>query len=133
MGSEHNPRVWLASGSEVAGYRLEERIGAGGMAVVYRASDRRLGWQVAFKVLPPNLAMDDEFRARFVREWRAAAAVAHPHIVPVYEAGEADGVLCCPRHQAAAQPGPRRRPRLPLAARHQTRRCPPRPGRLKVQ
>jgi serine/threonine-protein kinase len=77
----------------VAGYRVDEQIGAGGMAVVYRARDERLGRPVALKVLAPSLASDAEFRARFVREWRAATAVEHPHIIPVYAADEADGIL----------------------------------------
>jgi serine/threonine protein kinase len=83
----------LTPGSRVAGYLLQEQVGAGGMAVVYRAVDERLGRQVALKVLAPALASDEEFRRRFIRESRAAAAVDDPHIVPVYEAGEADGVL----------------------------------------
>ena len=83
----------LAPGSRVAGYVLEEQVGAGGMAVVFRAVDGRLGRQVALKVLAPALASDEEFRRRFIRESRAAAAVDDPHIVPVYEAGEAGGVL----------------------------------------
>ena len=83
----------LAPGTVVAGYRLEARIGAGGMAVVFRARDRRLGRTVALKVLAPALAGDQEFRERFIRESRAAAAVDHPHIIPVYDAGEAAGIL----------------------------------------
>ena len=83
----------LVPGSRVAGYRLERQIGAGGMAVVFRAHDDRLDRLVALKVLAPALAADTEFRQRFIRESRAAAAVNHPHIIPVYEAGEADGVL----------------------------------------
>ncbi len=80
-------------GSRVAGYRLEEQVGAGGMAVVFRARDERLGRLVALKILTPALAADEAFRQRFIRESRAAAAVDDPHIVPVFEAGEADGVL----------------------------------------
>ena len=80
-------------GSRVAGYRLEEQVGAGGMAVVFRAADERLGRRVALKLLAPALASDEAFRQRFVRESRAAAAVDDPHIIPVHEAGEADGVL----------------------------------------
>jgi DNA-binding beta-propeller fold protein YncE len=80
-------------GSLIAGYRLEERIGRGGMAVVFRAYDARLDRQVALKVLAPALAEDDAFRQRFIRESRAAAAVDDPHITPVFEAGEGDGVL----------------------------------------
>jgi predicted ATPase len=82
-----------AAGSRIAGYRLEEEIGAGGMAVVFRAADERLGRLVALKILAPWLGADDAFRHRFLRESRAAAAVDDPHIIPVYEAGEADGVL----------------------------------------
>jgi DNA-binding beta-propeller fold protein YncE len=80
-------------GSQVAGYRLEERIGQGGMAVVFRAYDARLDRQVALKILAPGLSQDDAFRQRFIRESRAAAAVDDPHITPVFEAGEAGGVL----------------------------------------
>jgi serine/threonine protein kinase len=80
-------------GSQVAGYTLEEQAGAGGMAVVFRAHDERLDRQVALKLLSPALAADQEFRQRFIRESRAAAAVDHPHIIPVFEAGEAAGVL----------------------------------------
>ena len=83
----------FAVGSRVAGYRLERQVGAGGMAVVFRAVDERLGRLVALKILAPALASDEGFRQRFIRESRAAAAVDDPHIIPVYEAGEADGVL----------------------------------------
>src|SRR5262249_61336603 len=83
----------VAAGSRVAGYRLEEQVGSGGMAVVFRATDERLGRLVALKVLAPALAADEEFRRRFIRESRAAAAVDDPHIIPVFEAGEAGGVL----------------------------------------
>jgi hypothetical protein len=82
-----------AAGSLVAGYRLEEQVGQGGMAVVYRAWDLRLSRIVAVKVLAPALAADDELRQRFLRESRAAAAVDDPHIIPVFEAGDAEGVL----------------------------------------
>ena len=81
------------AGSLVAGYRLEAQLGAGGMAVVFRARDERLGRLVALKLLAPALAADAGFRQRFIAESRAAAAVDDPYIIPVYEAGEADGVL----------------------------------------
>ena len=81
------------AGSLLAGYRLEAQVGAGGMAVVFRARDERLGRLVALKILAPALAADSAFRRRFIAESRAAAAVDDPHIIPVYEAGEADGVL----------------------------------------
>ena len=83
----------LAAGSRVAGYVLEEQVGEGGMAVVFRARDERLDRVVALKVLAPGLAADAEFRRRFLRESRTAAAVDDPHIIPVFEAGEAGGVL----------------------------------------
>ena len=82
------PLSGLAPGSRVAGYLLERLVGVGGMAAVYQARDERLGRVVALKVL----AGDEALRRRFVREARAVAAVDHPHIIPVYEAGEADGV-----------------------------------------
>ena len=81
------------TGLLVAGYRLEAQVGAGGMAVVFRALDERLGRLVALKLLAPALAADASFRRRFIAESRAAAAVDDPHIIPVYEAGEAAGVL----------------------------------------
>ena len=83
----------FAAGARVAGYRLEGQIGCGGMAVVFRARDERLGRLVALKILAPALAANEAFRQRFIRESRAAAAVDDPHIIPVFEAGEADGVL----------------------------------------
>ncbi len=83
----------LAAGSQIAGYTIEQQIGRGGMAVVYRASDRRLNRPVALKILAPELASDAAYRQRFLREMRAAAAVDHPNIVPVFDAGEADGAL----------------------------------------
>jgi serine/threonine-protein kinase len=63
------------------------------MAVVFRAHDERLDRQVALKILAPALAADQAFRLRFIRESRAAAAVDDPHIIPVFDAGESDGVL----------------------------------------
>jgi len=80
-------------GSQIAGYRLEEQIGRGGMAVVYRAYDVRLDRNVALKILAPGLALDEAFRRRFTRESKAAAAVDHPNIIPVFDAGEAGRVL----------------------------------------
>jgi serine/threonine protein kinase len=81
------------AGSVLAGYRLEAQVGAGGMAVVFRARDQRLDRLVALKILAPALAADAAFRRRFIAESRAAAAVDDPHVIPVHEAGEADGVL----------------------------------------
>ncbi|MFE9097395.1 serine/threonine-protein kinase [Streptomyces sp. NPDC007264] len=80
-------------GRRIAGYRIEDEIGRGGMAVVYRARDLRLDRTVALKLLAPQLTRNDTFRRRFTHESRAAAAIDHPNIVPVYEADETDGVL----------------------------------------
>jgi serine/threonine protein kinase len=83
----------LVPGSQLAGYMIEEQVGAGGMAVVFRARDSVLGRLAALKVLSPALAADQGFRVRFLRESRAVASVEEPHIIPVYGAGDADGVL----------------------------------------
>jgi serine/threonine protein kinase len=83
-----------AAGTEVAGYRIVEEAGSGGMGVVYRAEETALGGRpVALKLLPPALAGDPDFRARFLREMRVAAAIDHPNIVPIYRAGEDRGLL----------------------------------------
>jgi serine/threonine protein kinase len=83
----------LGPGSRIAGYVVEEQVGAGGMAVVFRARDEVLGRLAAVKVIAPAMAGDPEFRARFLRESRAVAAVSSRHIIPVYGAGEAGGTL----------------------------------------
>src|SRR5262245_27681025 len=84
-----DPRI----GTELAGYRIEGLVGRGGMGVVYRAMQKRLERQVALKVLAPELAHDTGFRERFERESHLAASIDHPNIIPIYEAGEAEGVL----------------------------------------
>jgi len=83
----------LGMSGTVAGYRLGECIGEGHAAVVRLARDERLNRQVAVKILAPELAADAAFRARFLSESRAAAAIGHPHIVPVYEAGDTGGIM----------------------------------------
>ncbi|WP_314241837.1 serine/threonine-protein kinase [Streptomyces kutzneri] len=80
-------------GKQIAGYLVESEIGRGGMAVVYEARDLRLDRRVALKLLAPELARNDTFRKRFAHESKVAATIEHPHIVPVFEAGEADGLL----------------------------------------
>jgi serine/threonine protein kinase len=80
-------------GSELAGYRLEALVGRGGMGVVFRAYDLALERPVALKILAPELAEDERFRERFLRESRLAASIDHPNIVPVYDAGEVAGEL----------------------------------------
>jgi len=83
----------LSVGSELLGYRVQELLGRGGMGVVYLAEDARLRRRVALKVLAPSVAADEEFRDRFLAESKLAASLDHPCVVPIYEAGEADGQL----------------------------------------
>jgi len=80
-------------GDMVAGYRIDSMIGAGGMATVYRAEQVSLGRQVALKLLSPQLGRDEQFRERFRREGRHAAALHHAHVVTIFDSGEADGQL----------------------------------------
>ncbi len=80
-------------GTVLAGYRIEERIGRGGMGVVYRAEHLNLRRRAAIKIIAPDLADSEGFRERFTREARIAAALQHPNIVTVYDAGEVDGLL----------------------------------------
>lgn len=74
-------------------YTIEGEIGRGGMGVVYRARDERLQRRVAVKVLPPELAFSREIRERFTREAQTAARLAHPHIVPIHDVGEGQGIV----------------------------------------
>ena len=83
----------LDTGSTFAGYRVEELIGRGGMGVVYRATDLSLQRPVALKLIAPELADDERFRRRFLKEPRLAASLDHPNVIPIYDAGEHDGHL----------------------------------------
>ena len=83
-----DPRI----GTDLGPYRIEAVIGRGGMGVVYRAEQLGLARKVALKILAPVLVDDEAFRQRFVRESQMAAAIDHPNILPIYEAGEVDGV-----------------------------------------
>jgi predicted Ser/Thr protein kinase len=83
----------LHPGDEFAGYRVTGVAGRGGMGVVYRAEQLDLQRPVALKLIATPLARDEAFRERFVRESRAAAAIDHPNVIPVYSAGEDDGRL----------------------------------------
>jgi serine/threonine protein kinase len=80
-------------GKVLAGYRIEERIGRGGMGLVYRAEHLNLRRRAAIKIIAPELAETSGFHERFNREARIAAALQHPNIVTVYDAGEDDGLL----------------------------------------
>jgi len=80
-------------GTQIAGFRLDSLLGRGGMSVVYVAEQLRLGRKVALKLLTTELGWDEQFRERFVRESHIAAAIDHPNIIPIYDAGEEDGLL----------------------------------------
>jgi len=80
-------------GSEIPGYRVEQLIGRGGMSSVYLAEHLRLHRKVALKILAAELAHDERFQERFLRESQLAASLDHPNIVPIFDADEADGVL----------------------------------------
>jgi CHASE2 domain-containing sensor protein len=77
----------------IAGYRIEDPIASGGMGIVYRATQLALHRLVAVKLITPDHAQDPEFRERFKAESRIAASIEHPNVIPVYEAGEDDGLL----------------------------------------
>jgi predicted Ser/Thr protein kinase len=93
MGRPLDMAAHTRIGTEVAGFRIESVLGRGGMSVVYVAEQMRLGRKVALKVLTTELAWDEQFRERFVRESHIAATIDHPNIIPIYDAGEADGLL----------------------------------------
>jgi serine/threonine protein kinase len=80
-------------GTDVAGYEIESVLGHGAMGMVYVARQRSPARRVALKLITPDLAADEVFRRRFLREATAAAAIEHPHILPVYAAGESNGIL----------------------------------------
>ena len=81
------------AGDRIGPYEIVATIGFGGMAEVYRAVDHNLDREVALKLLAPEISGDATFRARFVREYRLAAQIHHPNIVPIYDAGELEGQL----------------------------------------
>jgi len=83
----------LAPGTEIAGCRIEAVTGRGGMGVIYRATDLRLRRPVALKLIVADRARERSFRVRFERESRLTAAIEHPNVIPVYAAGEEDGLL----------------------------------------
>ena len=80
-------------GDEFAGYRMRAVLGRGGMSVVYQAENLRLNNVIALKVLAPELAADDVFRARFLEESRIAASLNHPNVIPIYDMGSQDELL----------------------------------------
>src|SRR5215471_18804360 len=90
-------------GDELAGYRLRGVLGRGGMSVVYEAENPRLGSTVALKVLAPDLATDDVFRARFLKESRTAASLNHPNVIPIYDMGTHEDLLFIAMRYVAGQ------------------------------
>ena len=80
-------------GDEFAGYRTRAVLGRGGMSVVYQAENLRLSSVIELKVLAPELAADDVFRARFLEESRIAASLNHPNVIPIYDMGSQDELL----------------------------------------
>lgn len=89
MAEEH---VGDLTGQRLGNYRITGVLGRGGMSVMYRATDTRLGRKVALKVIGEHLGADAEFRKRFVDEARNTAAIDHPNIVPLFDFGELDGL-----------------------------------------
>ncbi|HEY8501564.1 MAG TPA: serine/threonine-protein kinase [Solirubrobacterales bacterium] len=82
----------LSAGDEFAGYRIESRLGRGGMGILYLALEPGLGRRVALKLIAPEAAADEVFARRFAEESRIAASIEHPNVVPIYAAGEEGGV-----------------------------------------
>src|SRR5262245_41128933 len=80
-------------GDSFDGYVVDALLGRGGMGTVYLATQERLARQVALKVIAPDLADDDEFRTRFLHESQLAASLDHPNVIPIFDAGEVEGVL----------------------------------------
>jgi YVTN family beta-propeller protein len=80
-------------GEEFAGYRLVSVLGRGGMSIVFRAENPRLGNVIALKVLDPSLAGNDIFRTRFLEESRIAASMNHPNVIPIHDMGSSGGLL----------------------------------------
>ncbi|MCU0620130.1 MAG: protein kinase [Gemmatimonadales bacterium] len=89
----HKPLAQRVAESLGDAYTIEGEIGRGGMGVVYRARDEQLKRRVAIKVLPPELAFQQDIRERFKREAQTAGQLLHPHIVPIYSVGEASGLV----------------------------------------
>src|SRR5215468_3530829 len=86
--AEQHGWIELADGDEFAGYRIEQRLGRGGMGILYLAVEPGLERRVALKLIAPEAASDEVFARRFAEESRIAASIEHPNVVPIYAAGE---------------------------------------------
>ena len=93
MGSHMSLHMGFRPGTQIAGYQIESRLGVGGMGEVYLAQQLRMDRQVALKILTPRLAMDGNFRKRFIREAKQAGQLSHPHLITVYDVVQQNGVL----------------------------------------
>jgi serine/threonine protein kinase len=82
----------LAAGMRLGPYEIVSVLGAGGMGEVYRSRDTRLDRTVAIKILPSNLSSNPQLRERFDREAKAVSSLSHPHICPLYDIGQQDGI-----------------------------------------
>src|SRR2546423_699648 len=97
----------LPIGAQVAGYRISGTLGRGGMGFVYEAEHAVLGRKAALKTLLPELLEDGDFRQRFVTESQTVAALDHPSIIPIYDAGDAGGGVYIPlRYVGGGDPAP---------------------------
>ena len=94
-------RLTVAVGTQ---YQIENEIGRGGMAVVYRATDSRLHRTIAIKVLPPDIAFNEAVRTRFIREAQTAAQLSHPNIVPIYSVDEVGSESSAAEHYERTNP-----------------------------
>src|SRR3982750_1907919 len=84
--------IELSDGDEFGGYRIERRLGRGGMGILYLALEPGLDRRVALKLIAPEAAADEVFARRFAEESRIAASIEHPNVVPIYAAGDESGV-----------------------------------------
>jgi serine/threonine protein kinase len=89
-GAEHG--IELVAGDTFAGYRIEQRLGRGGMGILYLALEPGLERRVALKLIAPEAVADEVFARRFAEESKIAASIEHPNVVPIYAAGKEDGV-----------------------------------------